>query len=144
MNLKWMFLASVFAVGSATSLPAEAAEPSPCESSIPAELQASIKGALQRISTSSSANATLTNAVKIHNPDVIRSLLVANGVDASALNTIAIDAGGAGAGPRKAEANTIYFALGTSTGQPTAQGLVYMGRPYGWVDWNTFDPWAYF
>jgi hypothetical protein len=146
MNLKSAFIAAALALGAITTTHADAqtsaADTAEIAPSIPAELQTSIKTALQRVSASPYANATLIEAVRARYDDAIRSLLIQNGVDANALATITIDANGPDTGPRKALPQTIYFAVSTtSSGSPL--GLIYMGRPYGWVDWNTFDPWAY-
>lgn len=108
----------------------------------PSSLQESIQTALMRISSSPDANAMLMDAVKARHDRAIRVMLIENGVDESKLAPIAIDANGSAAGPRKADAHTIYFTIANNNGSPL--GLVYMGHPYGWVDWNTFDPWAYF
>lgn len=144
MNLKSALIATAFAFSAVTALPV-AAQTRNAEhtASIPADLQASIRTALYRISASPDANSTLFEAVAARYDDGVRSLLIQNGVNEAALSRIAIDADGPDAGPRKALPDTLYFTV-TTTPSGTPLGLVYMGRPYGWVDWNTFDPWAYF
>lgn len=144
MNLKSALIATAFAMSAVTVLPV-AAQTRNAErtASVPADLQASIKTALHRISASPDANSTLIEAVSVRYDDGVRSLLIQNGVNEDALSRIAIDTDGPDAGPRMALPDTIYFAV-TTTHSGTPLGLVYMGHPYGWVDWNTFDPWAYF
>lgn len=149
MNIKFVLIAVLFAFSAtnATKSQAETRNSGTLSTSaaIPETLQASVKAALQRISRSPNANAILVDAVQARYGEAVRSMLIQNGVDANALAAIVIDANGAGMGPRKALPQTIYFAVSTATTTSgTPVGLVYMGYPYGWVDWNTFDPWAYF
>jgi hypothetical protein len=145
MRLKTIALALVVASG--LVMPVSAAESgtsssTACQAELSPALQVSIRDALLRIAASPVENGLLLDAVRTNHESTIRGLLAEHGVDPAALSAIAIDAEGRAGGPRKLQAGTIYFAAGEGPGAP--QGLVYMGYPYGWVDWNTFDPWAYF
>jgi hypothetical protein len=146
MHLKTLALAAVVTASFVFPVSAGAQSGTPSATDRPTELspalQASIRDALQHIAASPVDNELLLAAVRANYESRIRELLVEHGVDAAVLSAAAIDAAGPAAGPRKHQAGTLYFAAGENPAAP--QGLVNMGPPYGWVDWNTFDPWAYF
>lgn len=146
MHLKTIALAAVVASGLVlpVSAGAESGAPSTtaCQAELSPALQVSIRDALLRIAASPVENGLLLEAVRANHESKIRELLAEHGVDPAALSAVVIDAAGPAGGPRKQQAGTIYFAAGENPAAP--QGLVNMGRPYGWVDWNDFDPWAYF
>ena len=99
MRLKTLALAAVVVAG--FILPVSAGAQSGTPTGLSPDLQASIRGALQRIAASPADNEQLLDAVRADSGSTVRGLLVEHGVDAAALSTIAIDAAGRAAGPRK-------------------------------------------